>query len=315
MDSSHREFELASMQRLELSQLSNNVQRLAATENPILESNYRTLVADGIDMIRNIQVDLEINDPAISLLVVDLGNGATLHNAVDLMFESVESTVERLEIGDGELPGTPPEVAVTLDRIIQLGGSYEMLATAAGQRTVDSIHLIRSGGRWLAVLVLFSAFVRVSVVGGPLMKRLDEDRMKFDSEQLRSAAEADLQELSALMGDGMETSSDEPSALRVVERALQHVIPGVSAELLLADSSMAHLKLAAANPGVVNPGCGVGISVVLPGGSTRGNKRLSEFGICAVLQLPQRTRRRCVLSRMRPGLFHGWCNGSSPCHR
>ena len=72
------------------------------------------------------------------------------------------------------------------------------------------------------------------------------------------AAEARRQDFDAELHRALEMADDEESVLRAVERAVIALDPGVPAELLLADSSKAHLTAAAAvGPDGVGPGCPV----------------------------------------------------------
>jgi len=248
---------LASQQRLQLSQLSADLQRLAETEDPASESLYRNRVGEGTDAIRNTQVELEIRDQYAATMVIDLGNGASLSNAVELMLTTVKSTVEDLESAEGELAGTPPSVSPTLDRIEQLDAAYaEIDASARAASTATNGHL-KVIGRVVALMATLAAALRLFVVGRPLVTRLELEQDEVNEERGRSAAENRRQKLSARMGDGMETATSESAALAVVERALGSVVPLMPAELLLADSSMAHMSTAAVNGEIPAPGCGV----------------------------------------------------------
>jgi len=254
---SHEIATLASQQRLQLSQLSSDLQRLASTEDFALESLYRSRVGDGVDAIRTTQVELEIRDPAMATMTVDLGNGASLREALELAFATVKSTVANLESEVGELPGAPPDISRSLDRIDQLDSSYAEIAGSAGSASSGTTNRLRVGGRVIALVAAIAAALRLFVVGRPLVTRLESEQVAVSEERILSAAENRRQELSTRMGDGMETATSEPAALAVVERALGAVVPHMPAELLLADSSMAHMSIAVGNGEIPAPGCGV----------------------------------------------------------
>ena len=59
------------------------------------------------------------------------------------------------------------------------------------------------------------------------------------------------------LGEAMEMVDTEADVLAVVERAFDQIDPGAPMEMLLADSSRAHLSRAAVSPGGGAPGCGV----------------------------------------------------------
>jgi len=66
------------------------------------------------------------------------------------------------------------------------------------------------------------------------------------------------QELDGQVHRALEMADDEPSAIEVVGRTLEEILPGRAAELLLADSSKAHLVQAVvAGPEPAGPECGV----------------------------------------------------------
>lgn len=248
---------LASQQRLQLAQLSGDLQRLAATEDPAAESLYRNRVGEGMDAIRNTQVELEIRDQYAATIVIDLGNGVSLSDSVELMFATVKSTVEDLESVEGELAGTPPSVSRTLDRIEQLDPAYAEIGASARSASTATTGYLKVVGRAIALIATVAAALRLFVVGKPLVTRLESEQEAVREERALSASENRRQELSARMGDGMETATSESAALAVVERALGAVVPLMPAELLLADSSMAHMSTAAVNGEIPAPGCGV----------------------------------------------------------
>ncbi len=248
---------VAAQQRLDLSQLSSDLSRLAGTEDPVFESKYRTLVGDGLDAIRNNQVQLEINGSAAAFAMVDVADSPTLRDVIDRTIEAVKMTIERLEVGDGELPGPPPDIAFTLDRIARLDAPYAHLESMAYADLDNTRNLIRDGGRMIAVIAIVVALIRLLVVGRPLVARLERAQAEVEAERSRAVAEVARQDLSTRMGDGMETANSEMAALAVVERALGRVVPGRRAELLLADSSMAHMVVAAVNGDMPVPGCKV----------------------------------------------------------
>ncbi len=83
-------------------------------------------------------------------------------------------------------------------------------------------------------------------------QRLDLSQLSSDLSRLAGTEDPTLRsEYRTLVGDG---------------RALDHVVAGLPAGLLLADSSMAHMTVAAANGKAPVPRCGGRFAVVVPGG-------------------------------------------------
>jgi diguanylate cyclase (GGDEF)-like protein len=74
------------------------------------------------------------------------------------------------------------------------------------------------------------------------------DRMRGDAERAAYAAE---------LAQAMDMADGEPEAYRVVAHAMTHVSPEHAMELLISDSSDAHLERAAEHPTAGAPGCGV----------------------------------------------------------
>jgi diguanylate cyclase (GGDEF)-like protein len=96
------------------------------------------------------------------------------------------------------------------------------------------------------------------IVLRPLTDDAEQERHQTAQREGELQREAQRQEFDASVHRAMEMAGTEALAYRAVERALGQGIGRLSAELLLADSSDAHLKLsAAAGPEGTGPGCGV----------------------------------------------------------
>ena len=95
---------------------------------------------------------------------------------------------------------------------------------------------------------------------GPLATLARAVEAVSDEIRTRDVARA-LEEVSSRFDRQLQRALDltdsEDEALEVVERALAQVVPDVPAEALLADSSRAHLRRCASNPGAPAPACPV----------------------------------------------------------
>lgn len=76
--------------------------------------------------------------------------------------------------------------------------------------------------------------------------------------------EATRRRFSAELHEALEMATEEQGITRVVEHVLRHTVVGRPAELLLADSSEAHLALVASHPLAGAPGCHVGAPFECP---------------------------------------------------
>jgi diguanylate cyclase (GGDEF)-like protein len=121
---------------------------------------------------------------------------------------------------------------------------------AEAKRHVDSterqIKLVAAG----AVLILLMVFAFAA-----RSARSREERLEALDRTLHEDAERN--ELEARMQRSLEMARDEPAAYQLVGRALSANAPGLSAELLVADSSRAHFHQAATAGDDGGPGCPV----------------------------------------------------------
>jgi len=95
-----------------------------------------------------------------------------------------------------------------------------------------------------AFTCLFSAPM-LWLLGVSSLRRVSlEDRKQEAARQQELIAEAERQQFRARVHRAMEMAEDEDAAVEVVARALAVALPGSRADLLLADSSRAHYRLA-----------------------------------------------------------------------
>jgi len=115
-------------------------------------------------------------------------------------------------------------------------------------------------------------------IARPIMRRLRSDRALLEREFARMQSEVERQQLDARLQRALEMAEDEAMVLAVLERALEPLSPGAPVELLLADSSYAHLRSA-----VTAGGQPMSAEAVLgPEGCQGDEEREGHYG-CSVL--------------------------------
>lgn len=108
-------------------------------------------------------------------------------------------------------------------------------------------------GSVVALLLLLWRFVL-----RPMADHLGAERNRLHQAEAAQRAIRQRQDLSNQVLEACSMAEDEPAVHRVVARALARIAPDLPSELLLADSSRAHVQQVAANPVTGGPGCGVG---------------------------------------------------------
>jgi diguanylate cyclase (GGDEF)-like protein len=96
-----------------------------------------------------------------------------------------------------------------------------------------------------ATVVVVLGSLELFIVGRPLQRAIATGLEKSARRERGLRSEASRQEFEGRLSRALDMAQDEPGSLDVVDRALQLAAPGRAAELLLADSSRAHLVRAA----------------------------------------------------------------------
>ena len=150
--------------------------------------------------------------------------------------------------------------AVLPPYVMMLVCTLVYMAIAMGLAAPTAHALGWEGGALSYVLLslLFAApIVGCGVVLPTKLHVLHDSAISQEREE-RLLAEASRQEFEARLHRSLETTDREPEALEMVGRALDHAVPHLPAELLLADSSRAHLTVAVQRgPEGTGPGCPV----------------------------------------------------------
>lgn len=109
-----------------------------------------------------------------------------------------------------------------------------------------------------AVLTGFGGGVLWLLVVQPLQRMVEAERQATAAREAQLRTEGQRQDFDARLHRALEMADTEDASYAIVRRTLQRALPQHPAELLLADSSDAHLKRAVeSGPDGNGPGCGV----------------------------------------------------------
>jgi diguanylate cyclase (GGDEF)-like protein len=151
--------------------------------------------------------------------------------------------------------------AARTSRLLVLAASVLVGVVAVLSAWLSSV-VVTSDQPWpslvagLFVVVVSAPGFRLAGVMG--QRATDRSDRVADARQLRIDELARRRDFDSQVGDAFEMAETEADGLRVVERALAVTLPGRSAELLLADSSHAHLtRMASSSPEATEAGCQV----------------------------------------------------------
>ena len=152
------------------------------------------------------------------------------------------------------LSGGIAMTVVSLFSILRDLGVLRRAVGAEADGTLDS--MVRSAyARSIVVVALLLILWRLLL--RPMADHLNEERRRLLEAEAAQRSINTRQELAAQLHDALDMADDEPAVHHVVARAMQRIVPAEPGELLLADSSRAHLQRVAASPTAGAPGCGV----------------------------------------------------------
>ncbi|MEM8705810.1 MAG: GGDEF domain-containing protein, partial [Actinomycetota bacterium] len=265
LETNHDRVAVIEAQRLDLLELQVQVAALGAESDPEVAAVDRVALRRTMDRIIDRQVDLLLIDPDLADTQVTLPDGDVvvfgtgLVAAVDAVVEAVDILATADEL-DGFLILVVPAgeaVDTALATIDAVAEPLAMRSEVAGAAVGSTSRLIAIVGGGLGLGFLVTGFVRMIVLGRPLVTRLAAEHEAYATAEHNHAQDAIRRELTNRLAEGLETAETEAGVLAVVERSLSKIIPNNPGELLLADSSKAHLRSVVTNPGFSKPGCGV----------------------------------------------------------
>jgi len=144
----------------------------------------------------------------------------------------------------------------TLDQAARATGESVAIQSALS-RLRDSSTLAAIGAA-VALVALALLMFR------PLDKTLRQENIWMDEIEVAQTHEAARQRYSNRLHEALEMADNEVAIGRVVEHVLASIVPTNPAELLLADSSDAHLAARVIHPTAGGPGCDVGVPFECP---------------------------------------------------
>lgn len=170
---------------------------------------------------------------------------------------SMASLATILEFRAGAASGIANPIDAEVSRLIGLADDFAVEA----ENELDAVDTTLSGWfRWMQIVAVGSSFVFLVVVMTailPLSRSIERSLNKLQSWRDRATRETARRTLSVQVTDGLEVADDEPAAYAVLSRAMEIAAPDHAAELLLADSSKAHLRAVVEHPTNGGAGCGV----------------------------------------------------------
>ena len=227
----------------------------------VLETELRS----EIDILDDIQRSLSTGTATATLPArgpnADL---AELFNGTDTRLgDKVQGVTDAGQVvADFSAPGTDENT-----RLVQVGVLRELVPVTADllDKAVQlysnqSQEIIEDQRTTSTMLMLIGVGTMIFVVGflfRPMAQKIhDETSQLTEAERLHRESN-ERQTFRNDLSRALEVTDTKPEVLAAVARALQEVVPVNQAELLLSDSSQAHLTLAQGHPGAGAPGCPV----------------------------------------------------------
>ncbi len=177
----------------------------------------------------------------------ELGEFAAANRRLTRLISVDGSTATDVNIGLASLSLTYAELASTA-------------ATLAGDLAREAVTDLGNWFRWIQIVtggavVVFTVIVVTAIL--PLSRSIERSLKKLQNWQDLSARDTARRTLRVQVTDGLDVAETEEKAFAVISRALRVAAPDHAAELLLADSSQAHLRPVAVHPVRGGSGCGV----------------------------------------------------------
>lgn len=245
-------------QRAEVSHIGTLLPLLAGADDPAVADEMRIAVGGALESVIARQITLQIDHPEmVERSVVFDESSMRFDRAFEQMVAKVELAVERLadprllEASRGDAVGEAAAAIAVLD------ASY---AEAAAGRAADGLSAagaLRSIGRWVAGIGIVLAAGRLFVLGRPLVAQLRTEKAMHET-VAGEQREVQMRTLvTSRLVEGMEAVDTEAGIQEALNRIIRRLFGERPAEILLADSSKAHLSLFAHNENLAAPGCGV----------------------------------------------------------
>ncbi len=144
----------------------------------------------------------------------------------------------------------------TVDTWEALAADVAVVATDAGEAVPGAVGLLVVRFRIGAVVSSIVFVVAVRALIFPLIGSIARTGRHLSAARAEQQAQSRRRELASRVADGLDAVESETAARDVVARALDRIATR-PVEVLLADSSRAHLEQAVSHPRLGAPGCGV----------------------------------------------------------
>ncbi|MEM9467779.1 MAG: diguanylate cyclase [Actinomycetota bacterium] len=178
---------------------------------------------------------------------------ATERDELDHLIAKIGTAIDS---EDGVVPATA-DAGETIRRLEGLAETFIVLADGE----VTEVESDLTGWfTWIQLVAVFSSLLFCWIVVTqilPLSWSIERSLLKLQTWRERANRERARRTLTVQVTDGLDIVDSESAAYDVLARALQVAAPDHSAELLLADSSRAHLHVAAEHPENGSAGCPV----------------------------------------------------------
>ncbi|MDW3220799.1 MAG: GGDEF domain-containing protein [Acidimicrobiales bacterium] len=247
-----------SEQRAEVARIGSLLPVLAGAEDPALADDLRIEIGVALESVAARQITLRIDHPEIVGSDVEF-DGSTMRfdQAFQRMTAEVEIAVE--ELADPNL-AAGSRIDVVGDAAVAVTALDVSYAGAADGRAGDGLAAagaLRVIGRWVAGIGILLAAVRLLVLGRPLVSQLRTDQVMHQS-VADEQQEVQMRTLvNSRLVEGLEAVDTEAGIQVALTRIVGRLFGDRPAEVLLADSSQAHLSLFAHNETLPAPGCRV----------------------------------------------------------
>jgi diguanylate cyclase (GGDEF)-like protein len=156
-------------------------------------------------------------------------------------------------------------VLLVVDWVLHQRALDEAAREARGSVAVQSaVSRIRDSNTLLAAMAGLVLVALAMFLFRPLDKTLRRENIWMDEVELAHRDESARQRFNSELHEALEMADSEVAIGRVVEHVLASTVPSNPAELLLADSSDAHLAARVVHPIAGSPGCDVGVPFECP---------------------------------------------------
>lgn len=254
---------LALMQ-LELTQAQLSIERSLVETDPIRISEIRSSLIGSLDKAGEHLIEykqLMSNYPGEEQKQLEV-----YEEKREQWLKALSDTDSRIPVMNRSAPAkVPPEL---LQAYTEMRGALDKVVkdihnpnlASAVLEVDDTSHKIM----WTLGISMAGIFLAGLVLTTHTAAALSRQQRKSQAMAEEREAQNRRQEFEARLTRGLDMVRDEPSVLRMVEEALQEAVPSAGMELLLADSSRAHLHQAAVTRGEAVRSCGVSKPVDCP---------------------------------------------------